>query len=109
MKFEYHVKIKNIKEPFVLDMIRGEQFKKRYDDPNLERNNRCQLGEDWSGTWHDVASVNRISIKEEKKQLPPKEDSTPRMNFMEFAKLHPDKVEVWELHLKKKWDGKQFV
>ncbi len=109
MKFEYHVKIKSIKEPFVLDMIRGEQFKKRYDDPQLDRNNRCQIGEDWSGTWHDISNVNRIMIKEERKPLPQKEDNSPKMTFGEFAKKHPDKVAIWEEKLNKEWDGKQFV
>ena len=110
VKFIYKIKIKGLKEPLTItDPQKGQLFKQRFDvlTPG-EKEKKCAIGEEWSGTWGEVASVLRI--QEQVADETPKrknDDGKPTMTFWQFAEKHPDKVKIWETFLGKTWDKEQ--
>ena len=97
---KYQIKIKGIKEPIILDDSRGRIFKERYDSRKPEeKGNLCRIGDQWSGTWHDISHVFRfeeyVPSKDIRSNLNEK-DRGPIMTFQEFKAKYPEKARLLE-------------
>jgi len=96
--YKYQIKIRGIKDHLILDEGRGKLFKDRFDSMKPEeKGNLCRIGDQWSGTWHDISHVFRIEEYVPDKKLPEQstESRGKQMTFNEFAEKHPEKAALF--------------
>jgi hypothetical protein len=92
----YKIKIKSIKEPKILKGDRGTAFKQRHDNlRDDEKGVKCAIGDEWTGTWGDIAWIEREAVNTPN-LTEKKVDNSKKMTFQEFKAKYPEKAKLWE-------------